>query len=224
VELDNPVWHALNGPQATVAEGSSLARRYQPDVALFSGLPDDVPAEAWDELRTLVSPGGVAVLVRDALAAPAGWDQVFSLPAIQMLATSVDGEQETEARPLTADDVPEMVAIVERTHPGPFGTRTIELGEYFGIRDDDGGLIAMAGERLFAPPYREISAVCTDEGHRGKGIGTRLVRHLVFRMRERGETPILHAAADNTNAIRLYETLGFTVTREFTVSGYRAPV
>ena len=39
---------------------------------------------------------------------------------------------------LTADDVPDMLALVERTEPGPFGPRTIELGEYFGIRDGDG--------------------------------------------------------------------------------------
>ncbi len=31
--LDNPVWHALTGPQARFSEGSSLALRYQTDVA-----------------------------------------------------------------------------------------------------------------------------------------------------------------------------------------------
>jgi predicted GNAT family acetyltransferase len=81
----------------------------------------------------------------------------------------------------------------------------------------------MAGERMFPSPYREISAVCTDESHRGKGLAARLVRHLVARIHERGETPILHAREDNANAIRLYEHLGFTHSNLFTVTGYRAP-
>jgi len=35
-------------------------------------------------------------------------------------------------------------------------------------------------------------------------------------VRARGELPFLHAAADNVNAIRLYETLGFTLRRRTT--------
>ena len=60
MELDNPAWYALRGPQATVAEGGPLAFRYRPDVAVFAALPDDPTPEAWDALRDLVGPGGVA--------------------------------------------------------------------------------------------------------------------------------------------------------------------
>ena len=55
--LDNPVWHALTGPQAEFSEGSSLALRYQTDVAVFAALPDDVGPDAWDALAELVGPG-----------------------------------------------------------------------------------------------------------------------------------------------------------------------
>jgi predicted GNAT family acetyltransferase len=223
--LANPAWHALRGPQAAVAEGGPLAFRYQPDVALFAALPDDPTTEAWDQLGDVVGPGGYAFLARDVVPPRLGWEQVVSVAAVQMVATSVDGELDDNAQRLSVDDVTEILALVERTEPGPFGPRTIELGEYFGIRDDDGdgALIAMAGERMFPSPYREISAVCTDESHRGKGLAARLVRHLVARIHERGETPILHAREDNANAIRLYEHLGFTHSNLFTVTGYRAP-
>jgi predicted GNAT family acetyltransferase len=223
MELRNPAWHALHGPQASVAEGGPLALRYQQDMAVFAALPDEATPEAWDQLRDLVGPKGHAFLARDTLEPPVGWTEVFSLPVVQMMATSVDAKLDAEARRLTVDDVAEMRALVERTEPGPFEQRTIELGEYFGIRDEKGSLIAMAGERMFPAPSREISAVCTDEAHRGKGLAARLTRHLVARIRDRGETPILHARVGNDNAIRLYEHLGFIHSNQFWVIGYRAP-
>nr|WP_051735353.1 GNAT family N-acetyltransferase [Streptomyces sp. NRRL B-3229] len=42
-------------------------------------------------------------------------------------------------------------------------------------------------------------------------------------IRERGDTPFLHAAADNTNAIRLYESLGFTLRRRSPILLVRSP-
>jgi ribosomal protein S18 acetylase RimI-like enzyme len=222
MELANPAWYALRGPHSVFAEGGPLAFRYPPDMAVFAALPDEPTAAAWDQLRGLVGPGGHAFTPRDALEPPRGWEIVFSLAAIQMVATAVDGELDGGLERLRSEDVPDMLALVKRAEPGPFEQRTIELGEYFGVRDDDGALIAMAGERMFPSPYREISAVCTDESHRGRGLAARLTRHLVARIEARGETPMLHASADNTNAIRLYEKLGFTTSRTFTVTGFRA--
>jgi predicted GNAT family acetyltransferase len=42
-------------------------------------------------------------------------------------------------------------------------------------------------------------------------------------IRERGETPILHAAASNVTAIRLYESLGFRLRRRNRFLGIRVP-
>ena len=120
-------------------------------------------------------------------------------------------------------DVPEMLALVERTRPGPFLPRTIEMGTYLGIRRD-GELVAMAGERLHPPGWTEISAVCTDERFRGHGLATRLVLAVAAGIRERGETPLLHAAATNVHAIRLYESLGFARRRHTRFVGLRALV
>ncbi len=74
--LDNPVWHALTGPQAQFSEGSSLALRYQTDVAVFAALPDDVGPDAWAALARLVGPGGAHVIFRPAPRSqvPAGWE------------------------------------------------------------------------------------------------------------------------------------------------------
>jgi hypothetical protein len=96
--LANPAWHALRGPQAAVAEGGPLAFRYQPDVALFAALPDDPTTEAWDQLGDVVGPGGYAFLARDVVPPRLGWEQVVSVAAVQMVATSVDGELDDNAQ------------------------------------------------------------------------------------------------------------------------------
>jgi predicted GNAT family acetyltransferase len=108
-----------------------------------------------------------------------------------------------------------MLQLVERTQPGPFLPRTIEMGTYLGVRHQ-GRLVAMAGERLRPPGWTEISAVCTDPVVRNQGIGSRLVRAVAADLRERGDRPFLHAAATNTSAIRLYLSLGFVLRRTVT--------
>jgi hypothetical protein len=75
-----------------------------------------------------------------------------------------------DAARLGAADVPEILDLIDRTQPGPFRRRTVELGTYLGLRSADGRLIAMAGERLHPAGWTEISAVCTDPAHRRKGL------------------------------------------------------
>ena len=128
-----------------------------------------------------------------------------------------------EAVVLGPADVPDMLALVERAQPGPFRPETIRMGTYLGIRRH-GRLVAMAGERLHPPGWTEISAVCTDPEHRRRGLGKRLVRAVAGGIRERGETPFLHAAATNVTAIRLYESLGFRLRRTSTFGAVQVPV
>jgi hypothetical protein len=44
---------------------------------------------------------------------------------------------EAAITPLDARDVPAMQELVRLTNPGPFGSRTIELGRFVGIRSGD---------------------------------------------------------------------------------------
>ena len=142
----------------------------------------------------------------------------FSLDGVQLVDDGLAAAPDPEAVRLGPADVPEMLDLVERTRPGPFLPRTVELGTYLGIRRN-GALIAMAGERLHPPGWTEISAVCTDPDFRGEGLATRLILAVAHGIRERGETPFLHTAASNTNAIRLYESLGFRLRRRTGSSG-----
>ena len=55
------------------------------------------------------------------------------------------------------------------------------------------------------------SAQCTHPDARGRGLGPLLTRTVVAGIRTRGEEAFLHVAEFNTDAIRLYEALGFVL-------------
>jgi ribosomal protein S18 acetylase RimI-like enzyme len=220
--LDNPAWHSLTGPHASLAEVAGAARRYPVDMSPFTALPDDVPPEAWADLARLVGPGATVMVTGPGRTPPPDWERVAEVEGDQLVGPEVIGRPDDEAVVLGADDVAEMLELVARTQPGPFLPRTVELGTYLGIRRE-GRLVAMAGERLHPPGWIEISAVCTDAGFRGQGLAGRLVRAVVADVRERGATPMLHTGAQNVNAIRLYEQLGFAIRKHPTFAAYRAP-
>jgi ribosomal protein S18 acetylase RimI-like enzyme len=115
---------------------------------------------------------------------------------------------EPAAQPLGPNHVEQMLALTALTQPGPFGPRTIELGDYIGAFEGE-RLIAMAGERAEAGPYREISGVCTHPDAQGRGWARRLMQILIARQRQRGQTPFLHVMRENTLARQLYQRMGF---------------
>ncbi|KUN06570.1 acetyltransferase [Streptomyces canus] len=219
--LDNAVWAALDGPHAHLAERVGRAARYPDDVYAFAALADPRDPAAWADLLTLVGPGST-VRIKPVETVPDGWEVVGGGVGVQLVDTALRAEPAPEAVRLGPDDVPEILDLVARTKPGPFLTRTIELGTYLGIRDRE-RLIALTGERIRPPGWTEISAVCTDPAYRGRGLATRLVRAVAAGIRERGDTPFLHAAANNTRAIRLYESIGFTLRRRSPILLVRTP-
>ena len=227
--LDNPAWHALTGPHATVAERVGSAARYEPDVSVFAALPDHITPAAWDDLRELIGPGGAAFIARPQLEVGDGWTVHFERPCRQMWQPHLPRPVEAagDASPLAratlgAGDVAEMLALVARTEPGPFVQRTIELGSYLGIRDA-GALIAMAGERMHPPGFTEISAVCTDSAYRGRGLASELATGIAAGIRARAEVPFLHLTLENEPALRVYSALGFETRGFLDVVGVRAP-
>ncbi|MFG2887229.1 GNAT family N-acetyltransferase [Streptomyces sp. NPDC048297] len=212
----------MTGPHALFAERRGRVLRYPVDVSPWSALPDEPDADDWADLAALAGPGAEVSLAAFHGQVPAGWGMTFQVEGVQLVDDGLAAAPEPQAVRLGPADVPEMLDLVARTQPGPFLPRTVELGTYLGIRRD-GALIAMAGERLHPPGWTEISAVCTDPAFRGEGLATRLILAVAHGIRERGETPFLHASAQNTHAIRLYESLGFRLRRRTTFLGARVP-
>ncbi|MGW4230447.1 GNAT family N-acetyltransferase [Streptomyces sp. NPDC004980] len=221
--LDNPARTALTGPHAHFAERRGRILRYPVDVTPWLALPDTPDAQDWADVAALAGPGASVTLTAFREPPPAGWEIVFQGEGVQLVDDGVDTAPDPEALLLGPADVPEMLELVARTRPGPFLPRTVELGTYRGIRRS-GVLVAMAGERLHPPGHTEISGVCTDESVRGQGFASRLVRAVAHGIKERGETPFLHASASNTGAIRLYESLGFRLRRRTSFFSVIIPV
>lgn len=207
--LDNVIWKALTTTDERFAESFGSARRFPHEVTAL-GAFSGTEAEGFASLKELLPPGGVvALFLETPTTPPAGLEIVRAIPLTQMLhdhrKLGFSSQDHTE---LGEKDVPEMLALTELTKPGPFAKRTRELGTYLGIRRQ-GRLVAMAGERLRLPGYTEVSAVCTHPDHTGHGYAASLIGAMVERIQQRGESAMLHTAADNRRAIDLYERLGF---------------
>jgi ribosomal protein S18 acetylase RimI-like enzyme len=216
-QLDNPAYAALGGAHARFAQVRGRARRYHDDVAPFLALPSPPSAQDWEDATGLLAPGTYAAVPHTGAELPDTWKAVTAFDLVQMVGERVAAVDCPEAIPLGAADVPEMLELVAQTEPGPFLTRTVELGDYLGIRSD-GALVAMAGERFLLDGWTEISAVCTRPDHRGRGLASLLIGALTAGIQRRSQRVFLHVLATNTGAIRLYEELGFRVRQTATLT------
>ena len=65
--------------------------------------------------------------------------------------------------------------------------------------------------------------MCTDAAARGRGLAAALTAHVARGILADGERPMLHVAATNDGARRVYERLGFAVRREVDFAVLRTP-
>ncbi len=221
--LDNVIWNALATRQAELAECCGTARRFPTEITSLSGFEQENDA-GYESLAGLLGSGGVSSIFLDHPFQPRpGWELLDPSPLLQMVYDERQPSQslqDSSESPhifvrLSASDSGDMLELANLTRPGPFGSRTHELGNFLGIRTN-GKLVAMAGERLKVPGHTEVSGVCTHPDHTGKGYAGALMREVMCGILSRGETPFLHVRANNTRAISLYEHLGFRVrTRSY---------
>lgn len=212
--LDNPVWKSLATDHRLMARSLGLASRYAGDVSPFAGLQTPT-ATAFADLASLVgSEERVALCTSEILHMPDDWQIIRAQQILQMISTRLTySPLPTSPEELHQADVAEMLSLTSATEPGPFFPATIRMGHYFGFRETDGRLIAIAGERLKPQGFTEISAVCTDPKYRGRGYAKALVSFLAARILSEGMIPFLHVKTEN-EARFLYERIGFHVRCE----------
>lgn len=206
--LDNIVWHALTGVQATFAAGAGGARRYARGFSPIVGFADPERPD-FAALAPHCDAGERFYCDGWSGAAPAGWQVEAETTMFKMVwQGALPPPADEPVQPLQAAHAVQALELAALTRPGPFGPRTIELGDYLGVFDGE-RLVAMAGERMHAARLREISGVCTHPAQQGRGLARRLMLELVRRQLQRGETPFLHVMRNNPAAHRLYQRMGF---------------
>lgn len=215
--LDNIVWHSLTGPHRRFAEGTDRALRYQGEVTALVAFPV-LDAPDFDALRSYCRSSERLYCLGWQGAMSVGWNLDVEATIVKMAWDAPMPVAKPAFEPVRLDSthVAQARALADATNPGPFGSRTIEMGEYVGYFAD-GRLVAMAGERMHAGNLREVSAVCTYPEYQGRGLARELMLHVVRRQLQRGERPFLHVMQQNTRALRMYERMGFRTYREMPV-------
>ncbi|MFZ9235509.1 MAG: GNAT family N-acetyltransferase [Algoriphagus sp.] len=208
--LDNPIWTALNSGGAIHSYGRGDALFIDRKMGFFAGLLS-YEVEQLDQLHAVMDPGKRVILFTPGfLELDAKWkvrndnallQMVFEKPSIQLILDS-------SIRALGKADVPEMMALTQLAKPGPFLENTIDFGGYFGYFVD-GRLVSMAGTRLAAGPYTEVSAVCTHPDFLGRGLAKLVLPHVLHYIQQDGQIPYLQLYPDNLPAYRLYQKIGF---------------
>ena len=215
--LDNIVWHSLVGQHSRFSSGTDETRRYAVGFSPIVGFAN--PAQPnLAALTPYCAPG--EHFYCDGWSGPAstGWHIETESTMFKMVWAGVmpDKDEAPEAIRLGAEHASQALELAKLTNPGPFGLRTIELGEYFGCFEGP-RLVAMAGERLCAGPVHEISGVCTHPDFQGRGLARRLMMKLIRRQMRRQKTPFLHVMTANDRAHGLYLRMGFRDYRQSVV-------
>lgn len=217
--LDDPAWHALTTDHAGLGQRNGAAVRYRAELSPIGGL-ERYDAEAFAELRPLVAPEeAVGLVSATQYEVPAGWEVLQAVPVFQMVCEAPQAAPDIAPVQLAAADADEALELATATEPGPFRAGTLGMGRYFGLRSEDGRLMAMTGERMRLGQLTEVSAVCTWPEFRGRGLAKALVSYVSALIVAEGRMPFLHVKAENAAAIALYEKLGFAVRKQlaFTV-------
>lgn len=221
--LDRAVFNALTTRLSrftTPDSGPDLgsgAVRLDPEVGVFLAAADDTAQsrKAMAELARRYPGAGLVELEDGPMAEvlPEGAPVAAQVALVQMTATALTpagptAQMDDVIEELGEADAPAMLALATLTRPGPFRSRTRELGPFVGIKQD-GELVAMAGRRLRVDGFTELSGVCTHPDYRGKGYAAALSRVVVSEILATGEAAFLHAFADHETTIAFYRGLGF---------------
>jgi ribosomal protein S18 acetylase RimI-like enzyme len=212
--LANIFWRALTGSQAHLGEGTPRIKRFRRGFPAMIGF-DDPAAPDFPALAPFCDPGERFYCAEWRGPEPAGWKlEVDALMcAMAWRGDLPPADDSVPILRLEERHVPEMLVIADRCKPGPFARKPMEIGQWYGILEGD-RVVAIAGERLHAHPYREVSGICTLPEYQGRGYARRLTHHVMRAQLARGFTPFLHVASANAAARKLYEGMGFVVDQE----------
>jgi hypothetical protein len=184
--LDNPIWHGLCTGNEKISKGNSEAKFFSPNVSIHAGLRENDKYHLEQLYELLPVNRSVTIYTDKIVQIPNTWCITNNEILHQMVYTGGGYVTNScEVKLLNKTHTAAMMNLTEIAKPGPFFERTIE-----------------------------ISAVCTHPNHLRKGHAALIINNLVCDITRQSFIPFLHVKAKNSNAILLYEKLGFTKRRE----------
>jgi ribosomal protein S18 acetylase RimI-like enzyme len=119
---------------------------------------------------------------------------------------------------LTEADQPRLEGLYAAAYPGSwFNPRVLATGQFVGIPDKDGSLLAAAGVHVYSPEFRvaALGNIAVRPEARNQGLATAATAFCCQRLLASVDLIGLNVLADNLAAIRVYERLGFGIIGEY---------
>jgi len=85
------------------------------------------------------------------------------------------------------------------------------------VVDDGSRLLAQGFVEDKIKAFSQIGGVYTSPKSRGQGYGRQIVKHLSYYIIDQGNIPILAVLKDNVSAISVYEALGYSGKKDFSI-------
>ncbi len=213
-KLKNPIWYSLNETHQKFSFQFDGVQFYDPEVCPFGAFIDSSKtANALNEYAKLTD----SFFLVTENETPT-FDNRFvtldkKIECCQMVLESfIEIEITENIVTLSEKHTSEVYDLVWLVMPGYFKRRTFEMGKYFGIFKNN-KLVSVAGQRMQTNDFIEISAVVTHPEYTRKGYAKQLTAHVTKEIIKEKKHPILHTNKGNS-AIKLYENLGYKLTRD----------
>lgn len=213
-KLQNPVWHSLSETHKRWCLEFNNVKFYNPEVCPFGAFTDITKtADALNEYAKLTD--SFFLVTEDKTPT---WNEDFvqlnkKIEGCQMvLKNEIDLTISEEIVPLTEENVDDIYNLIWLVMPGYYKKRTFDMGNYFGIFKD-GKLVSIAGQRMQTNDFIEVSGVVTHPDYTRRGFAKQLSHHVSLEIFKDGKHPILHTTKGNP-AIKMYESIGYEVTRD----------
>ncbi|MFN3587001.1 MAG: ribosomal protein S18-alanine N-acetyltransferase [Moraxellaceae bacterium] len=117
-----------------------------------------------------------------------------------------------EIRALTAGDLPAVLAIDTRAHVFPWTAGILAdalASGYYMVVMAEGAAILGYGVVQVILDEGHLLNITIDPAQQGRGLGRRLLAHLVDYARQHTDTLFLEVRPSNTAAVALYQSAGF---------------
>jgi|TARA_B110000240_G_C13477829_1_gene443897 GNAT superfamily N-acetyltransferase len=214
IQLHNPVWHSLCETHEKFVIEYNNVKFYHPDICSFGSFTNE--ESTYSALNQYAKLTNEFFLVSENKTPTFDKEKIIlskKIEGCQMILNQlVEIKVSEKIIPLSNKHIDEIYDLVWLVMPGYYEKRSFEMGDYFGIFKDN-KLVAISGQRMQSNHWTEISAVVTHPDYTRQGLSKQLVAHTTKEILKQNKKPILHTNKGNP-AIKLYEKLGFTTSRD----------